>query len=256
MDLIDIAVIRVPRISNFTDFNPFESIPGVSLRYVQHVSELKNPDMIILPGTKNTMEDLLWMRANGLEAAVLKEAARGKIIFGICGGYQMLGETLSDPHHVEAGGTIKGMGLLPMDTIFAENKTRTRVSGKFLNLDGDLAALSGAELEGYEIHMGETVLKENAGHCVSIEDHVSGSRKEDGAYCKNICGTYVHGVFDKEDVAEAVVRALGEKKGLDVSEMTGVDFTAFKETQYDILASELRKHLDMKKIYEILEQGV
>ena len=256
VDLIDIAVIRVPRISNFTDFNPFESIPGVSLRYVRHVSELKNPDMIILPGTKNTMEDLLWMRANGLEAAVLKEAARGKIIFGICGGYQMLGETLSDPHHVEAGGTIKGMGLLPMDTIFAENKTRTRVSGKFLNLDGDLAALSGAELEGYEIHMGETVLKENAGHCVSIEDHVSGSRKEDGAYCKNVCGTYVHGVFDKEDVAEAVVRALGEKKGLDVSEMTGVDFTAFKETQYDILASELRKHLDMKKIYEILEQGV
>ena len=256
VDLIDIAVIRVPRISNFTDFNPFESIPGVSLRYVQHVSELKNPDMIILPGTKNTMEDLLWMRANGLEAAVLKEAARGKIIFGICGGYQMLGETLSDPHHVEAGGTIKGMGLLPMDTIFAENKTRTRVSGKFLNLDGDLAALSGAELEGYEIHMGETILKENAGHCVSIEDHVSGSRKEDGAYCKNVCGTYVHGVFDKEDVAEAVVRALGEKKGLDVSEMTGVDFAAFKETQYDILASELRKHLDMKKIYEILEQGV
>ena len=256
VDLIDIAVIRVPRISNFTDFNPFESIPGVSLRYVQHVSELKNPDMIILPGTKNTMEDLLWMRANGLEAAVLKEAARGKIVFGICGGYQMLGETLSDPHHVEAGGTIKGMGLLPMDTVFAENKTRTRVSGKFLKLDGELAALSGAELEGYEIHMGETVLKENAGHCVSIEDHVSGAVKKDGAYCKNVCGTYVHGVFDKEDVAEAVVRALGEKKGIDVSQMTGVDFAAFKETQYDILAVELRKHLDMKKIYEILEQGI
>ena len=250
--LIDLAVIRFPRISNFTDFNPFESIPGVSLRYVQHVSELKNPDMIILPGTKNTMEDLLWMRANGLEAAVLKEAARGKIIFGICGGYQMLGETLSDPHHVEAGGTIKGMGLLPMDTIFAENKTRTRVSGKFLNLNGDLAALSGAELEGYEIHMGETVLKENAGHCVSIEDHVSGSRKEDGAYCKNVCGTYVHGVFDKEDVAEAVVRALGEKKGLDVSEMTGVDFAAFKETQYDKLAETLREYLDMDAVYRMM----
>ena len=154
VDLIDIAVIRVPRISNFTDFNPLESIPGVSLRYVQHVSELKNPDMIILPGTKNTMEDLLWMRANGLEAAVLKEAAKGKIIFGICGGYQMLGETLSDPHHVEAGGTIKGMGLLPMDTVFAEKKTRTRVSGRFLELEGELQALSGAELEGYEIHMG------------------------------------------------------------------------------------------------------
>ena len=253
---IDIAVIRVPRISNFTDFNPLESIPGVSLRYVQHVSELKNPDMIILPGTKNTMEDLLWMRANGLEAAVLKEAAKGKIIFGICGGYQMLGETLSDPHHVEAGGTIKGMGLLPMDTVFAEKKTRTRVSGRFLELEGELQALSGAELEGYEIHMGETVLKGEAGHSVSIEDQVSGECKEDGAYCKNVCGTYVHGVFDREDVAEAVVRVLGEKKGIDVSQMTGIDFAAFKETQYDILAAELRKHLDMKKIYEILEQGI
>ena len=143
VDLIDIAVIRVPRISNFTDFNPLESIPGVSLRYVQHVSELKNPDMIILPGTKNTMEDLLWMRANGLEAAVLKEAAKGKIIFGICGGYQMLGEILSDPHHVEAGGTIKGMGLLPMDTVFAEKKTRTRVSGRFLKFFSRIGAKYG-----------------------------------------------------------------------------------------------------------------
>ena len=115
MGLIDIAVIRVPRISNFTDFNALEVIPGVSLRYVRHVQELKNPDMIILPGTKNTMEDLLWMRQNGLEAAVLKKAAEGKIIFGVCGGYQMLGETLADPEHVEAGGEIKGMGLLPMD---------------------------------------------------------------------------------------------------------------------------------------------
>ena len=111
---IDIAVIRVPRISNFTDFNPFEMIEGVSLRYVSHVSELKHPDMILLPGTKNTMEDLLWMRQNGLEAAVIREAKAGTVIFGICGGYQMLGERLSDPEGVEAGGEIRGMGLLPM----------------------------------------------------------------------------------------------------------------------------------------------
>ncbi len=136
VDLIDIAVIRVPRISNFTDFNPLESIQGVPLRYVKNPSELGNPDMIILPGTKNTMEDLLWMRENGLEALILKEAAKGKLIFGICGGYQMMGETLSDPHGVEAGGTIKGMGLLPMDTVFAkEKKTRTRVEGSFWPAD-------------------------------------------------------------------------------------------------------------------------
>ena len=143
VDLIDIAVIRTPRISNFTDFNALEVIPGVSVRYVKTVRELKNPDMIVLPGSKNTMEDLLWLRQNGLEAAVLKKAAEGKIIFGVCGGYQMLGETLSDPDHVEAGGQLKGMGLLPMDTIFRGAKTRTRVQGSFPKVEGVLKGLTG-----------------------------------------------------------------------------------------------------------------
>ena len=256
--LIDIAVIRVPRISNFTDFNPFESVEGVSLRYVQHVSELKNPDMIILPGTKNTMEDLLWMRENGLEAAVLKAAAAGCIVFGICGGYQMLGDTLSDPYHVEAGGKIRGMGLLPMDTVFASKKTRTRVTGQFLPMPGTFAALSGVSLEGYEIHMGESVRKE--GTLPATKLMVAGNQPEEtkteGAFHENVCGTYVHGVFDKEEVVETLIRILGERKGIDVSSMTGIDFAAFKETQYNILAAELRKHLDMKKIYSILEEGV
>ena len=256
--LIDIAVIRVPRISNFTDFNPFESVEGVSLRYVQHVSELKNPDMIILPGTKNTMEDLLWMRENGLEAAVLKAAAAGCIVFGICGGYQMLGDTLSDPYHVEAGGKIRGMGLLPMDTVFASKKTRTRVTGQFLPMPGTFAALSGVSLEGYEIHMGESVRKE--GILPATKLMVAGNQTEEtkteGAFHENVCGTYVHGVFDKEEVVETLIRILGERKGIDVSSMTGIDFAAFKETQYNILAAELRKHLDMKKIYSILEEGV
>ena len=256
VELIDIAVIRVPRISNFTDFNPLESIPGVSLRYVKNSAELGNPDMIILPGTKNTMEDLLWMRENGLEARILKEAAKGKLIFGICGGYQMLGETLSDPYQVEAGGTIKGMGLLPMDTVFAKKKTRTRVEGSFGHLEGSYRQLGGTRLEGYEIHMGETILKGNAKPATSIEDSVTGEQKQDGAYWENVCGTYVHGVFDKEAVAEGIVRIIGEKKGLDVSQMEGMDFQAFKETQYDILAAELRKHLDMKKLYQILDEGI
>ena len=254
--VIDIAVIRTPRISNFTDFNPFESIPGVSLRYVKHPRDLHSPDMIILPGTKNTMGDLIWMRESGMEAAVLKEASRGKLIFGVCGGYQMLGETLSDPHGVENGGSMKGMGLLPMETVFAEKKTRTRVQGHFEEISGVFAPLSGAEVEGYEIHMGESILKENAGTVTRITDSVSGEKKEEGAFSGNVCGTYIHGIFDKEASAEAMIRVIGEKKGIDVENMTGVDFAAFKEQQYDILAAELRKHLDMKKIYEILENGI
>lgn len=253
---IDIAVIRVPRISNFTDFNALEMISGVSLRYVKSVSELKNPDMIILPGTKNTMEDLLWLRQNGLEAAILKKAAEGKIIFGVCGGYQMLGEKLSDPDGVEAGGEIKGLGLLPMETVFRNSKTRTRVFGTFPKVDGALSALTGIELEGYEIHMGESVLLEGAHPFTEITDRVQNTAKKDGAYSGNVYGSYVHGIFDKEEVAKSVVKAIGERKGLDVSQMTGMDFAAFKETQYDKLADGLREHLDMKKIYEILEAGL
>ena len=254
--LLDVAVIRLPRISNFTDFNPLESIEGLSLRYVKHPGELQNPDMIILPGTKNTMEDLLWMRENGMEALILKAAAKGTLIFGICGGYQMLGETLSDPYGVEAGGTIKGMGLLPMDTVFAKDKTRTRVEGEFLELTGDYAPLSGIALEGYEIHMGESVLKNAAKPSTEVSDMVSQCCKTEGAYLENVCGTYVHGVFDKEAVAEAILEVLGKKKGIDVTDLKGIDFAQFKETQYDILASELRKHLDMEAIYKILEEGL
>lgn len=261
--MIDIAVIRIPRISNFTDFNPFESIDGVSLRYVHNVNELKNPDMIIIPGTKNTMEDLLWMRQNGLEAAICKAAAAGKIIYGVCGGYQMLGETLSDPEGVEAGGEIKGMGLLPMDTVFVGQKTRTRVKGTFENVGGALQGLSGVHLEGYEIHMGVSTLREGADARILTrisnfagEEGQTGGTKTDGVQSGNIYGTYVHSCFDKEGVAREIVKAIAASKGLDTEHISGVDYQEFKETQYDILADALREHLDIKRIYEIMEEGI
>ena len=215
-----------------------------------------HPDVIFLPGTKNTMEDLKWLRESGMETLILKAAASGTFIFGICGGYQMLGETLSDPYGVEAGGSMRGMGLLPMDTVFAEKKTRTQVNGRFLEMDQEFETLSNVEFTGYEIHMGESRRKDGATASTFTCDSVTGTEKTEGTFRKNVCGTYVHGIFDKEDVAMGLVRAVGEKKGIDVSDMAGVDFAAFKETQYDILASELRKHLDMKRIYEILEEGI
>lgn len=135
---MDLAVIRLPRISNFTDFSPFERFDGVSLRYVDRVSELGAPDMILLPGTKSTIADLQWLRQSGLEAAILKEAARGTLIFGACGGYQMLGTSVSDPGEVEAAGVtqIRGMGLLPMDTVFHGEKVQTQTKGVFPALRG------------------------------------------------------------------------------------------------------------------------
>ena len=249
--LFDIAVIRTPRISNFTDFLSLENTEGVSLRYVKNRRELGNPDMIILPGTKNTMADLRWMRENGLEAAILKEADRGKIIWGICGGYQMLGEMLSDPEGVEDGGTMKGMGLLPVETTFIPAKTRTRVCGTFTNVEGILGSLENVTFEGYEIHMGKTVLRKGA--MSVIMDSVGGAQSPDGCSCGNVYGTYVHGIFDEELVVTAIVKALAKEKGIDSEDIKGVDLKTFKESQYDLLASELRKHLDMEKIYKIME---
>lgn len=253
--LIDIAVIRLPRISNFTDFNIFESIEGVSLRYVKSPNELGNPDMIIVPGTKNTMEDLLWMRQSGMEASILKEAEKGKIIFGVCGGYQMLGENLSDPYGVEAGGDIKGMSLLPLNTVFKSNKRRTRVTGVFENINGPLKELSNVNFEGYEIHMGETTLLENACTLTRIKELNKNESNGDGAYFNNVYGSYVHGIFDKEEVLKAIVTILLKNKGLDYSNIKTFNFDEYKEKQYDILAQQMRDNIDMKKIYEIMEMN-
>ena len=260
VDMIDIAVIRVPRISNFTDFNPLESIQGVSLRYVKNPSELGNPYMIVLPGTKNTMEDLLWMRENGLEALILKEAAKGKLIFGICGGYQMMGETLSDPHGVEAGGTIKGMGLLPMDTVFAKKKTRTRVEGSFSQLTGAFAKLSDTALEGYEIHMGETTYEPGAAVFSTIAEtagtHNGKGSSANGCQYQNAAGSYVHGIFDSVQMQKALIELLCQRKGLSGETVSWIDEKVYKEQQYDKLAEGLRESMDMARIYQILEEGL
>jgi adenosylcobyric acid synthase len=256
VDLIDIVVVRLPRISNFTDFNILESIDGVSLRYIKSVSELNNPDMIIIPGTKNTMKDLLWLRQSGLEAAILKAEKAGKVIFGVCGGFQMLGARIADPLGVEEGGTLIGMGLFPMETIFQGDKTRTRVTGEFVNLDGTLKELSGVSLEGYEIHMGISN-SENGLQCLTSLQKLDGRETvSDGAFADNVYGTYVHGIFDKEEVARTLVTCLAKKKGLSMDQIAVMDYKKYKEIQYDRLADTLRNHLDMKKIYEIMQIGI
>ena len=148
---LDIAVVRLPRISNFTDFSPLESHPALGVRYVERAGQLGEPDLVVLPGTKNTMGDLAWMRQNGLEAAVKKLAAAGTPVLGVCGGYQMLGTALDDPDGVEQGGRMDGMGLLPCATRFTGQKVRTRVQAC-----AAAGPFAGAQLDGYEIHMGRT----------------------------------------------------------------------------------------------------
>lgn len=254
--VLDIVVIRTPRISNFTDFMALECMEGVTLRYVASPGEFGNPDGVILPGSKNTMEDLLWMRQSGLEAKVIRHGTSGKMVFGICGGYQMLGEEIYDPHGMEHTGTIKGMGLLPIHTVFEPQKTRTRVSGQFQNLTGEWEGLNGIEVEGYEIHMGTTEFTEDGCHILTLEDDVENHKqKQDGAAKGCVCGCYVHGIFDKPEVAGQITSMLLRQKGLDEGAIKAVDLAVYKEEQYDKLADIIRENLDMEAIYEILEKG-
>lgn len=251
--LVDIAVIRLPRISNFTDFNPLQMLPQVNLRYVARRQELGNPDLIILPGTKNTMADLKWMRQNGLEAAVLKHAAQGGAVLGICGGYQMLGKALHDPDGVEEGGCLSGMGLLPVTTRFLNEKTRTQVTGQFRRLEGAFAGLSGRQLAGYEIHMGAT--EGDFSPAVELTSQ-TGESKGDGAQAGNVLGCYVHGLFDREDVAQGLLQSLLAAKGLDPEEAKAFDLDSYREEQYDKLADLVRQNLDLPSIYRIMEEGI
>ena len=251
--LVDLAVIRVPRISNFTDFNVLESMPGVTVRYVDSAAALGDPDLILLPGTKNTMADLLWMRQNGLESCIHKHAAAGKPIFGICGGYQMLGRVLKDPHGVEHGGEMAGIGLLPSVTVFEEEKTRTRVTGTFRGVEGIFSGLSGIDFEGYEIHMGTSSLEEGNVLADIAED--GAPAKADGLNSGNVYGSYVHGIFDREEVAKSIISALLRAKGLSDEDVVSTDMAAYKEQQYDLLADGIRRNMDMDLLYRIVEQG-
>lgn len=239
--LLDIAVIRLPRISNFTDFSPFECYENVSLRYVDKVADLKKPDMILLPGTKSTISDLKWLRQSGLEAAVLKAADAGTLIFGICGGYQMLGKTISDPDQVEAAGVteIMGMGLLPMETVFAGDKVQTQTKGCFTGLEGMLKSLNGLDYEGYEIHMGRSQEKLNV-----VTEH------------KNIYGSYIHGIFDAPGITDEILKTLCQQKGIDFTTLGTFDLKAYKEQQYNKLADAVRQGLDMELVYKIINREV
>ena len=239
---VDIAVIRLPRISNFTDFSPLESHPSLGVRYVDRTDQLGAPDMVILPGTKSTMADLLWMRQSGLEAAVQKLASRGTPVLGVCGGYQMLGAEITDLHGAEGALTsLRGMGLLPCRTAFAPEKTRTRVRARVTG-----GPLEQAVLDGYEIHMGTTEVRGEP-FC-RLENG-----REDGCRSGNVFGTYLHGLFDSGELTEKLAVWLCGRKGIQAGHAAPESWRQHKEHQYDILADGLRNALDMAAVHRILE---
>ena len=330
-DEIQLAVVRLPYISNFTDFIPLQNLTNVNLYYVSDAKDFGTPDGIIIPGTKNTPDDLQWLKDSGLAELIQSEAKKGTPVVGICGGFQMLGEKLEtesgkrkaesgvmDREAVSAeesfasGGVSSGLSLLPVSTMFSSQKTRTRVTGKVLkvesgsvsgevvpigeglfsgvvSVDGEsiFSSLAGLPVSGYEIHMGQTEFASGAdkAYFSQITDSVSGETKFDGAVSGNVFGTYIHGLFDESEFCQKFVEILAKKKeiptgkwsqifnagaksssdmkkssettnsAMSESEFSGKKLSSiqdFKESQYNLLAETLRKHLDMKKIYEIM----
>ena len=239
---LDVAVIRLPHISNFTDFAPLSEHPDIGMRYVNRPDRLGTPDMILLPGTKNTMEDMLWLHDTGLAEAIKTAAGAGMPILGVCGGYQMLGRTLRDPIGIEKQGTLHGLGLLPVGSVFTGAKTRTRK-----NAVCEAVPFAGAKLTGYEIHMGKT--ETNAAPFCRFEDGTT-----DGAVCGNVFGTYLHGLFDSGELVDRLAQYLAGRKGITVSDKPIEPRAAYRNRQYDLLADAVRESLDMVRIYEIMEE--
>ncbi len=238
--LIDIAVIKLPRISNFTDLAPFERFENVSVRYIERPSELGEPDMIVIPGTKSTISDLVWLRECGLEAKIKQSASRNTPVFGVCGGYQMLGTRIADPENVESSGIseIGGIGLLPIETVFEGEKIQRQTEGVFCGIEGVFAGLNGVRYEGYEVHMGR-------------------SGKASPVVSRGcVYGSYIHGIFDAEGAAKAVLKALCDKKGVGYERLGSFDPVNYKEEQYEKLASAVRDGLDMELVYRILDRLV
>ncbi|NQW17065.1 MAG: cobyric acid synthase [Chloroflexi bacterium] len=248
-DLV-VAIVRFPRVSNFDDFDPLERTPGVHVRFVDGANGLSGAHLIILPGTKSTISDLRWMRERGLDTTVIDAANRGTPVIGICGGYQMLGESIIDTEGLDgvAGGSEAGLGLLPVQTTFESVKSTRQVQFKMNGGPGLLDGASGIEGAGYEIHMGVTSPVEGA--CPQATQYVrhGGDLERSGAVNAGgmVLGTYVHGLFDSGSVRAAILGNVASSAGRD-ARATGDDYSL--DVELDKLADHLRENLDMATIY-------
>jgi len=244
--LIDVAVLALPRISNFDDFDPLKAESGVTLRYVSSAAEFGNPNAVIIPGTKSTIADLDWLRQTGLAEAVTKFAKNGSAVVGICGGYQILGESIADPHHVESKmEQTSGLGLLPVHTEFSKEKATFQAQARINCQRGWMARLDESTLSGYEIHMGETpsqtawleIISRN-GQQVKVAD---GSVSLDG----KIWGCYLHGIFANDDFRHAWLESLGWRGG-------GASQSEAFNQSLELLADSVEGALNMDLLEKII----
>lgn len=248
-NILDLAVVRLPRIANFTDFEPLLLEPDVAVRYVHHPAALGRPDVLFIPGTKNTTRDLTFLYESGWAEAIKGFVNGGGLVVGICGGYQMLGREVLDPLGFEDGlERLSGLGLLGLTTVFRPGKTTRRTTGLALSGPGLLGAACGQMVDGYEIHAGETRRDPETRPLFAARS--GEARFEDGAVSTdgNVWGTYLHGLFEADGFRRCWLNALRERRGLAPLPLTA-HFAAAREEAFERLAAVVRHHLKLEEIY-------
>lgn len=250
---LEIAVIKLPKISNFTDFNVFNLHKDVKLRFVNLNESLGTPDLIIIPGSKSTVDDLGLLKKSGMDKQIQAAHNKGSFLFGVCGGYQMLGKKIKDPFRVESSiGEVEGLSLLPIVTTFEKEKTTTLSEG--------LDNMFNSRVKGYEIHMGRTELDQEASSLIRINSRtgLNSSKGHDGAVNKEetIFGTYIHGIFDNTKFTRNLLNKIRAARGKESLNEEILDYASYKDEQYDKLANIVRENLDVRAIYRILEDGL
>lgn len=249
---IDVAIIRLSHMSNFTDFNVLTRINGINVRYVENIKNLKNPDIVIIPGTKNTIEDLRLLKENNLFDEIIKLHENGSLILGICGGYQMLGKLLLDQQGVE-GDTLQeeGLGLLDIKTRFNERKVTKQVEAKIVSNLKNIDEIENKKLIGYEIHNGISKVGKN------VKPFIKDSKGKVIGVCDKegtVAGTYLHGIFDSDEFTNAFINALKKNNNLHISKNQKINnISDYKNEQYEKLAKVFCENIDINKIKEIMD---
>ncbi len=246
---LDVAVVRLRHISNFTDFQALTLQPGVRVRYAEKAGDLDGADIVILPGTKNTIEDLMDMRNRGMDAPIIRNARRGGLVVGVCGGYQMLGNRLRDPMHVESRvPEAAGLGLLDMEVVFEPEKRTAQSSGVVNCASGWLSGLNGLILDGYEIHAGQNSFGADCLPWLTIGGRVDGVCNREG----NVLGSYLHGLFDDGQFFAALAAHVRQGRGQDATTGPALTMDEFREREFDRIADIVRASVDMDAVYRII----
>ncbi|MDO5377860.1 MAG: cobyric acid synthase [Clostridia bacterium] len=246
---IRVAVVRLGHISNFTDFQALTLQSGVSVYYAKTTKDLEGADIVVLPGTKNTIEDLIDLRRRGMEAPILRHARAGGVVIGICGGYQMLGRRICDPEHVESAvAEISGLGLLPLETVFSGEKHTAQAEAAVCG-GGLFEQAEGLRIDGYEIHAGVTSVL--SGDCVpwlTVDAKAAAYRNARG----NVLGSYLHGLFDSGQLFGHIAAYVYAMRGESASAGAALTLDEFRETEFDRLADIVRASVDMEAVYDIM----